>query len=346
MLLALSASFGAAQPTPPSKSICEMPEYRGTAAYNYHCVSHAPSRSPSQRIAPAPRPPVSQPPGPNLVLKNGKWSPEDGYVYVSRDDDDYRVRWASGRQSKEHPHSVASEEEETWHPADGYKWLNDVTGDYRVVWVPGTHPKDSPHVLAGPHAGRWEPEDGYIWRSEPRHDTDFRVVEDHRVADALRLASVVVRWPEQLNHIEEFYGFKKYNYNRVSAALHILASGWVVDMPAAADRRQREILVDHAAKELRGALKAALMSALEQITDDMRKLRPYKWNLFRAQQSELIGRLLNETETLHGSADDQIDSDTSFTIIRSGSQRSALQYSAGPALVRLAEINRERRWAD
>jgi len=53
LVLALSASSSNAQS---SKSICELPEYRGTAAYDKYCVSHAQPPSQTHDTPPAPPP--------------------------------------------------------------------------------------------------------------------------------------------------------------------------------------------------------------------------------------------------------------------------------------------------
>jgi hypothetical protein len=319
----------------------------GTAIYNHYCGSYAtPPPSHIQQTPAVPRSPASQPHGPNLALYNGVWLPEDGYDY-DYDDPMMPVRWVPGKRSSEHSDCVASKEEGVWQPADGYKWLNDVRGDYRVAWIPFSHAK-GPNVIATETPGEWRPEDGYIWRNrnEIRADTDYLVVEDHKVADALRAASIVVRLPEQLDNISEFWGFKEYDYGRVTAALKILASGWIVDMPLAADRRQREVLLDHATKELKWMMKDTLSTIVEQMLDDMKKLTPYKWNPFGAEQRELIAHLKMDTYALRSRGENEIDSEASFTRIRSGSQRSALRYNSGQALGQLLEINSRRRWAD
>lgn len=59
--------------------------------------------------------------------------PAEGYVWVSREGNDVRVKWQPGRAHSKHSHVVAAETEGKWLPTSGYRWLNDVAGDFRVI---------------------------------------------------------------------------------------------------------------------------------------------------------------------------------------------------------------------
>lgn len=78
--------------------------------------------------------------------------PAEGYVWVSREGGDLRVKWQPGRAHSKHSHVVTSEIEGKWLPTSGYRWLNDVPGDFRVI-APQSAPSAT-NVHRGPVASR------------------------------------------------------------------------------------------------------------------------------------------------------------------------------------------------
>ena len=138
------------------------------------CASTGGSYSSSRNYSPG----ESHPRYPHVVMgANGKWSPEDGYEWVSDDADDYRVRrvFKSGDRHPSMPH-IFSVGGNVWRPDSGYDWINpgNTNGDLRVRWVPGSRGRNNPHVIATNQEGRWEPEDGYAWVGTPPADWGVR----------------------------------------------------------------------------------------------------------------------------------------------------------------------------
>ena len=296
------------------------------------CAQHGQSTGPAQ------------PPGPNLISRDGKWHPKDGYDWVSGVAGDFRVSWVPNRRSDDHPHIVSSEEEGMWYPEDGYTWVIDppVPGDFRVTWTPNRDSKNHPHVVSSEEQGTWHPEDGYTWvdRSVPG---DFRVVDNGLVDEVIRAASVVVRLNEQKARLEELSGLNQ--YDRVESALKILATDWVISMPLARSSAQREILIEQAKGELKGLMKQALQASVNQMSGDIKKLTPFWWDPSAAHKRELIARWDREVLELKGRAEHEIDDTSILREVRSGSDRSVLQYQSGQALRQLLEINTKRSWA-
>jgi hypothetical protein len=327
---------------------------------------------------------TNQPPGPHLINKDSKWSPEDGYDWKNeiQADTDFRVRWVPNKRSNSHQNVVTSENEGRWLPEDGYEWIEG-DGDLGVRWVPNRRSR-SQHVVTTEIEGRWRPEDGYDWQNEIQSVTDNRVkwvpnkpsdthpnvvttetegrwrpeqgykflnpgsgdliaVDNGRVDEVIRAAKVVVSLNEQKGRLEELSGLAQ--YDRVESALKILGTNWVIVMPLAASAAQREILIQHTKKELRDLLNQVLQASVNQISNDIHKLSPWEWNLLRLQELRLFAEMDREVLALRERANHEIYEEATFHDIRSGSQRSALQYNSAQALRQLLDINNQRRWA-
>ncbi len=329
-----------------------------------------------------PRP--NQPPGPHLVNKDGHWSPEDGYGWLNLTEGDFRVRWVPNMRSKDHPNVVATEPEGRWLPEDGYEWIGAYTeGDLRVRWVPNKRSRNHPNVVTMQAEGGWRPEEGYDWAREIQADTDLRVkwvpnkhsdshpnviasenegrwrpeegykflnpgsgdlivVDNGRVDDVIHTARVVVNLNEQIGRLKELSGLDQ--YDRVESALKILGTRWVIAMPLAASAAQREILIERTNAELRTLLKQVLHASVRQMSNDIHRLSPWEWNLFKAEERRIFAELDREVLALKDRAEREID-EGAFRDIRSGSQRSAVQFNSGQALTQLLNINNQRRWA-
>jgi hypothetical protein len=189
--------------------------------------------------------------------------------------------------------------------------------------------------------GRWRPEEGYKFVNPG--SGDLIVVDNGRVDDAIRAATVVVSLNEQIGRLKELSGLAQ--YNRVEVALNILATKWLISMPLAVSAAQREILIEHTKGELRDLLKQVLQTSVNQMTNDIRKLTPWVWNPFASQKRQLLEDADRDILALKNRAEHEIGEGATFRDIRSGSQRSALQYNSGQALSQLLDINNQRRWA-
>jgi len=96
--------------------------------------------TPSPAVPASPQRPASEPSpsSPPLQQKQpphvesdaqGRYYPDDGYVWASSASDDFNALWKPGRFSFKYPNIVAAQTEGIWRPADGYTWLNgSVTG--------------------------------------------------------------------------------------------------------------------------------------------------------------------------------------------------------------------------
>ena len=82
------------------------------------------------------------------------------------------------------------------------------------------------------------------------------------------------------------------------------------------------------------------------MSNDVRKLTPFVWNPFAAQKRQLLAQMDRDILDQKERAEREIAGGTTFREIRSGSERSALQYNSGQALRQLFEVNNKRRWAD
>jgi hypothetical protein len=85
----------------------------------------------------------SIPPGPNLVLGvDNQWYPAAGYLWVTNDPKDLRVRWAPGTRYPTEPNVIAGQEPNKWLPAAGYQWLDQKNEkDLRVVRISAYPPQ-------------------------------------------------------------------------------------------------------------------------------------------------------------------------------------------------------------
>src|SRR5258708_2703297 len=284
-----------------------------------------------------PRP--NQPPGPHLVNKDGHWSPEDGYGWLNLTEGDFRVRWVPNMRSKDHPNVVATEPEGRWLPEDGYEWIGAYTeADLRVKWVPNKRSESHPNVIASENEGRWRPEEGYKFLNPG--SGDLIVVDNGRVDDVIHTARVVVNLNEQIGRLKELSGLDQ--YDRVENALKILGTRWVIAMPLAASAAQREILIERTNAELRTLLKQVLHASVRQMSNDIHRLSPWEWNLFKSEEWRIFAELDREVLALKDRAEREID-EGAFRDIRSGSQRSAVQFNSGQALTQLLNIINQRR---
>ncbi|MFO0863746.1 MAG: hypothetical protein U0744_03660 [Gemmataceae bacterium] len=105
----------------------------------------------------APRIAIAQstPAGPNLVLGADKqWYPAAGFVWMSNDVKDLRVRWAPGTRYPTEPNVLAGQQENKWSPAPGYQWLDPKNeNDLRVVRISAYTPQpvfNNPAPQKGP----------------------------------------------------------------------------------------------------------------------------------------------------------------------------------------------------
>lgn len=71
----------------------------------------------------------------NVVLRaDNQWYPAPGYVWVSPDPKDLRVRWAPGTRHPSEPNVIAAQQENQWSAAPGYRWVDpNNPRDLRVV---------------------------------------------------------------------------------------------------------------------------------------------------------------------------------------------------------------------
>jgi hypothetical protein len=159
---------------------------------------------------------------------------------------------------------------------------------------------------------------------------------------ALSAALIVTTLDEQKRHLKELSGLDQ--AARIEAALKILASEWVVAIPWAASAVQRDILIEHTKSELRNLMLQSVRASVAQITTDIRTLAPYYWNpLGSARRRELEQAERNVVETAR-SAEREISAQDTFREIRSGSNKSALQFKSGEALMQLRQIQSTGRW--
>jgi hypothetical protein len=105
---------------------------------------------------------------------SGRPRPQDGYDWSGGNH--VSVRWRPGKNSREHPHLIASDTEGEWQPGDGYNWADPTNpGDKSVKWVPGIASDRYPNIVAAPAEGRWRPADGFTWVFSPPRPGDMRV---------------------------------------------------------------------------------------------------------------------------------------------------------------------------
>jgi hypothetical protein len=85
-----------------------------------------PASPPLPANEPSPSSPTPQQKQPPHVERDaqGRYYPDDGYVWASSAADDFNALWKPGRFSFKYPNIVAAEIEGIWRPADGYTWLN------------------------------------------------------------------------------------------------------------------------------------------------------------------------------------------------------------------------------
>ena len=283
--------------------------------------------------------PKSRPPIPHVTRENGELVPEDGYDWISEIDKDFGVKWVPGKLSHNHPNVIASKTENTWDPEDGYAWVTTADSeDHRVKWVPNMPSKSHPNVVTSDKEGLWRPEIGYKF-VDP-NDHQLRVVGNGLVDSAIRIAAVAISFNDQKGRLEELS--KLDQYDRVEAALSILATSCVITDPLAASVAQREILITRAKAELQDLMKQVLRASVYQMSSDIKRSAPFSWNPFGEQQRQLLEQTDHEIFLLEGRAEGEITAPASFREIRSGSEESALEYNSGQALRQLLSINHGR----
>ena len=77
---------------------------------------------------------------------------------------------------------------------------------------------------------------------------------------------------------------------RAQTVLEILAAHWVVSLPEIRSPLQREAFVRQAKNELQTLLKDALSSSTALMVSDLKRLEPFAWNPFGAEQRAEIAR--------------------------------------------------------
>jgi hypothetical protein len=279
---------------------------------------------------------------PNVVSseEEGQWRPKEGYDWVNPSVlGDRRVKWVPNKASQNYPNVVSSEEEGQWRPKEGYDWVNpSVLGDRRVKWVPNKTSQSYPNVVASKEEGYWHPKEGYKFINP--HTSDLRVVDNGLVDNAIRATDFATSFKDEKAHLEELSGLDQ--YDRVEAALTILATNCVITDPLAESAAQREVVITHTKAELRDLMKRAVRASVYQMSGDIKRMVPFSWNPFGDQQRQVLAQTDREIFLLEGRAEDEIDAPANFREIRSGSGKAALEYNSGQALRQLLSINSNR----
>ena len=113
---------------------------------------------------------------PNVVrLPNGKYRPKSGYLWVSKDPRDMRVRRVPpGTRHERYPHVVYASGGRL-QPAWGYRWVSPKNrNDFRVELKPAGTPHHYYANVEWDGRGELRPASGYTWAS--RTPGDYRVV--------------------------------------------------------------------------------------------------------------------------------------------------------------------------
>jgi hypothetical protein len=341
--------------------------------YNSYTGCHIPSQpQPSRETQSAP-----QAPGPNLRLENGKWVPDDGYEFITPGN--YQVRWVPHRRSKKYPNVFTGAVEREFYPAAGYDWVLPGSPKLIVRWVPNRrHPK-YPKAISTEIKDRWEPEDGYEftsleaenyiadwrpgipskkypnvftadregeWRAEDGYlfvnPGELIVVEDGKVNEAIRQARRVYNWENLKEALKPKSGFE--HQGRIEAALKILASAWVLHLPTAASRADREILIQRTRKELEALIKDVVQTTVLYIRNDIEKVTPFYWNPFSAGQRVRLAEMADDVSDVGARAGRALNGSGPIIEVRSGSDKSALQYASGAAFEQLLHLVTEKKW--
>ena len=104
----------------------------------------------------------------HVIITDGNWRPEAGYVWVSNDPKDLSVRWQPGASYPMKSHVSACPAEGQWCADAGYTWIDTKRqwpDSLDVRWVPGMSHPSSAHVNACQQEGYWCAEDGYVWQN-------------------------------------------------------------------------------------------------------------------------------------------------------------------------------------
>jgi hypothetical protein len=130
---------------------------------------------------------------------------------------------------------------------------------------------------------------------------------------------------------------------RIEAAVQILAAPWFIRNPALADKFQREVYLKHVKTELKDMLQQTLATSTALMAHDVRKLEPFKWDPFGAEQREVIARTEQDLLATRKQAESDIASDDIFREVVT-EHGEAIEFRSSPALRQLRKAQLTILW--
>jgi tetratricopeptide (TPR) repeat protein len=133
------------------------------------------------------------------------------------------------------------------------------------------------------------------------------------------------------------------NRDRIEAAVKLLAAPWMISNPVLNDAYQRAVYLEQARNELKDIMKQTLFTTTELMIEDVKKLEPFKWNPFGAEQRRVIERMEKQIVDMRTGGENEIASGDLFRDDATASV-PGIAFRPGPALRQLQKIQMAALW--